>query len=124
MKPDVVAISGELSHQISSASDRRGPPWKTIAKVEKSVIRNRVEVVLAINEASESLLDNLRTGPGSPGPLAAPRYRTFKPYILRSREVAAIKVHPLVPGRHKVTHERLLRVAAGIDFRESSQLGV
>lgn len=52
VKSDVVAISGELSHQISSTSNRLGPPWKAIAKVEKCVIRNRVEIMLAINEAS------------------------------------------------------------------------
>src|ERR1700719_3999932 len=48
MKSDVVAISGELSHQISSSSNRRWPPWQAIAKVEKGVIRNRVEIVLAV----------------------------------------------------------------------------
>src|SRR5258705_12701249 len=41
-----------------------------------------------------------------------------------SGKVEAIKVHHFVPGRHKVTHERLLRVAARIDFREGSELGV
>ena len=39
---------------------------------------------------------------------------------LKLREVEAIEIHHLVPGRHKVTHEHLLRVAARIDFRERS----
>ena len=54
--------------------------------------------------------------------VAAARYRTFTVRPLRSRKVVAIKVHHLVPGRHKVTHERLLRVAARIDFRDGSEL--
>src|SRR6266478_6753454 len=36
----------------------------------------------------------------------------------------AIKIHHLVPSSHEVTHERLLRVVASIDFREGSELGV
>jgi len=39
-----------------------------------------------------------------------------------SRKVVAIKVHHLVPGRDKVTHERLLRIAARIDLRDGSEL--
>jgi hypothetical protein len=42
---------------------------------------------------------------------------SFKSDPLSSRKVKAIKVHHLVPGRHKVTHERVLGVAARIDFR-------
>ena len=45
-------------------------------------------------------------------------------FRLRSREVEAIEVHHLVPGRHKVTHEDLLRVAARIHFGERSELRV
>jgi len=41
-----------------------------------------------------------------------------------SGKVEAIKVHYLIPGRHEVTHECLLRVAARIDFREGSELRV
>ncbi len=47
-----------------------------------------------------------------------------KTYPPGSRKVEAIKVHHFVPGRHKVTHEGLLRVAAGIDFRDGPELGV
>src|SRR6267378_863659 len=36
----------------------------------------------------------------------------------------AIEIHHLVPSSHEVTHERLLRVAAPIDFREGAQLRV
>src|ERR1700683_4651724 len=42
----------------------------------------------------------------------------------RSRQVVAIQIHNLVPSHDKVTHEQLLRVAARIDFRQGSQLGV
>ena len=43
---------------------------------------------------------------------------------MRSREVEAIKTHHLAPSRYKVTHERLLPIAASIDFSEGSELGV
>src|ERR1700730_1149328 len=39
-------------------------------------------------------------------------------------KVEAIKIHHLVPSSHEVTHERLLRVVASIDFREGAQLRV
>jgi hypothetical protein len=39
-------------------------------------------------------------------------------------EVEAIKIHHLVPRSHKVMDERLLRVAACIDFRKGAELGV
>src|SRR5438132_3431933 len=39
-------------------------------------------------------------------------------------KVEAIKIHHLVPSCHEVTHERLLRVVASIDFREGSELRV
>jgi hypothetical protein len=39
-------------------------------------------------------------------------------------EVVAIKVHHLVPGRHEIPNKHRLRVAAGIDFRKRSKLGV
>ena len=47
-------------------------------------------------------------------------------YILpqTSGKIKAIKVHHLVPRRHKVTHELLLCVAACIDFRERAELRV
>ena len=44
--------------------------------------------------------------------------------LVKSRKVEAIEVHHLVPCRHEVMHERLLRIAAGIDFRERTELGV
>ena len=47
-----------------------------------------------------------------------------EPFKAASREVEAVKVHHLAPGRHKVTHELLLRVAARIEFREGSELRV
>ena len=42
----------------------------------------------------------------------------------RLREVEAVGVHHLGPGRHEVLHELLLRVRAGIDFREGAKLRV
>ena len=41
-----------------------------------------------------------------------------------SGKVEAIEIHHLVPRRHNVTHERLLRVVTSIDFGNSSKLGV
>jgi hypothetical protein len=38
------------------------------------------------------------------------------------RKVETIKVHHLVPDRHEVADELLLRVAAGIGFRDGAQL--
>ena len=38
--------------------------------------------------------------------------------------IETIQVHHLAPGRHEVMHERLLRVAGCIDFRECAELGV
>src|SRR5437773_1357048 len=39
-------------------------------------------------------------------------------------KVEAVKIHHLVPRSHKVTHKCLMRVVAGIDFRDSSELRV
>ena len=39
-------------------------------------------------------------------------------------KVEAVKIHHLVPRSHEVTHKRLLRVVACIDFRDGSELGV
>ena len=41
-----------------------------------------------------------------------------------SGKVKAIKIHHLGPRRREVVHELLLRVGAGIDFREGAQLRV
>ena len=42
----------------------------------------------------------------------------------KSTEVEAIEVHDLVPRRHEVTHELLLRVVTCVDLRDGSELGV
>src|SRR6266540_6662828 len=42
----------------------------------------------------------------------------------RSGEVEAIEVHDLVPRRHEVTHELLLRVVTCVDLRDASEWGV
>ena len=39
-----------------------------------------------------------------------------------SRQVEAIQVHDLVPGRHEVTHEHLPGIAARIDLRQGAEL--
>jgi hypothetical protein len=44
--------------------------------------------------------------------------------MLRSGEVEAVKVHYLVPRRHKVVHELLLGVLTTIDFRDGPELGI
>src|SRR5208282_6654973 len=41
--------------------------------------------------------------------------------LLARGEVEAIEIHHLVPRRHEVLHELLLRVRAGIDFRKRAQ---
>jgi hypothetical protein len=40
----------------------------------------------------------------------------------RRDKVEPVKIHHPVPGSHEVAHKRLLRVAAGIDFRDGSEL--
>ncbi|OIQ65392.1 hypothetical protein GALL_530500 [mine drainage metagenome] len=47
--------------------------------------------------------------------------RTFPP---RSGKFEAVKIHHLVPRRHEVFHKLLLRVRAGIDFRQGAELRV
>jgi len=41
-------------------------------------------------------------------------------YLPRSDEIETIKVHHLGPGSHKVLHELLLRIAAAVDFSQST----
>jgi hypothetical protein len=60
------------------------------------------------------LVTNLGAGRGR-APASAPSL---------SEKVVAIEVHHLVPGRHEVTHELLLRVVAGVDLRQRPELGV
>ena len=50
--------------------------------------------------------------------------KCFFSSLLGLGKVEAVKIHHLVPRRHKVTHKRLLRVVAGIDLRDGSELGV
>lgn len=48
-----------------------------------------------------------------------------RPLLLQeSSEVETIEIHHFDPGRHKITHKRLLRVVAGVDFRDGSELRV
>src|SRR4051794_25759158 len=42
----------------------------------------------------------------------------------RSGEVEAVEVHDLVPRRHEVPHELLLRVVGGVDLGEGTELRV
>ncbi len=51
VKPDVVAITGELSHQVGSAANRWRPAWKAITKVKERIFGNCVEEMLAVNKA-------------------------------------------------------------------------
>jgi len=44
--------------------------------------------------------------------------------LLLSRDIEAIKVHDLIPGRYKVMDKLRLPVRTGIDFRQSPDLGV
>src|SRR5260221_5412459 len=39
-------------------------------------------------------------------------------------QIVPIQAHHLVPGRHEVAHELLLRVVAGVDLGQGPQLGV
>ena len=43
---------------------------------------------------------------------------------LRSGQVEAIRVHHLVPGRHEIIHELLLRIVLRVDFGQRPQLRV
>src|ERR1700732_3657165 len=54
------------------------------------------------------------------------RRRTGHACSTRSRgdKVKAIEIHHFVPRSHEVTRERPLRVVAGVDFRDGSQLSV
>src|SRR4249920_3757249 len=54
-----------------------------------------------------------------PGHLASGLYGVVR---LVSRQVEATGVHDLVPCRHEVLHELVLRVRTGIDLRKSAQL--
>jgi len=46
------------------------------------------------------------------------------PFSDPSPDVEAIEVHHLVPGRHEILDELLLRVLAGVDLGQGAQLGV
>ena len=48
----------------------------------------------------------------------------FRLSLVLQGKVVAIQVHHLVPCRHEVLHERLLRVARCIDLRDGTELGV
>ena len=52
VQPDIVAIPGVLSHQIGPSPNRPRPTGKAIEKLKKGVIGDRVEIVLAVNEAA------------------------------------------------------------------------
>src|SRR5437899_4034264 len=54
----------------------------------------------------------------------AVRHETLKAYSLRSREVEAIEVHHLGPGRDEVLDELRLRIRASVDLRQGPELGV
>ncbi len=49
---------------------------------------------------------------------------SLKAFQHGSNEVEAVQIHHLVPRRHEVAHKLLLRVVAGIDFRDGSELRV
>ncbi len=38
--------------------------------------------------------------------------------VAAREQIVAIEVHDLVPGRHEITHELLLRVVARVDLRQ------
>ena len=57
VQPDIVAITGVLSHQIGPPSNRPRPTRKFIEKLKKSVVGDGVEIVLADDKAAQSLLD-------------------------------------------------------------------
>ena len=65
-----------------------------------------------------------KNGRGDPRPFrVALRSSRDQAACLRGK-VEAVGVHHLGPGRHEVLRELLLRVGAGIDFREGAQLRV
>ncbi len=65
VQPDIVAITGVLSHQIGPPSNRPRPTGKFIEKLKKGVVGDGVEIVLADDEAAQSLLDYFKIRPES-----------------------------------------------------------
>jgi len=65
-----------------------------------------------------SLKDHL--GPNCSRAPAMDRSKRFE----RLRQVEAIQVHYLVPGRDEVVDELLLRVGASVNFRQRAELGI
>ena len=55
---------------------------------------------------------------------AADSQATVTRTSLELSKVETIEIHHLLPCRHKLTYERLLRVVTRIDFRNGSELGV
>ena len=76
---------------------------------------------LMLGSAALSAVVSLETGPTSGAAEAQPRRKAFPG---GSGQVEAIEVHHLVPRGHEVVHELLLRVVAGIDFRQRAKLRV
>src|ERR1700733_2023651 len=58
MELDRLAVSFEAGDQIGSTSNCRRPAWEVIAEFEECVIGNRVEIMFAVNEAAQTLLDD------------------------------------------------------------------
>ena len=52
------------------------------------------------------------------------QHQSFNLYPTRSRQIEAIKVHHLVPGRDEIVDKLLLRILTAINFGQSPKLGV
>src|SRR5690242_8954850 len=51
-----------------------------------------------------------------------PHFRQVHHLPATSRQIEAIQVHHLVPGRNEVMHELLLRIRAAVDFGQRPEL--
>src|SRR5262249_7209662 len=94
-----------------------GVAWPCRTKARGPVVPIRVDgIVAAHNDRSRyvpsrlSLEDSIPTG-------ALPRSRGRD-------QVESVEIHHLAPRGHEVTHELLLRVVAGIAFRDGPELRV
>ena len=57
-------------------------------------------------------------------PKSPPQFVKVTAFISELRQVETVQVHDLVPGRHEVSNELLLRVAGPVDFGQSLELRV
>src|SRR4030095_916421 len=80
-------------------------------------------ITVADHPASRASL-NLDVVRDDPTPRRGCAHKTLKACSPRLRQVVAIEVHHLRPGRHEVLHELRLRIRASVDLRQGPELRV